>query len=100
MVREIRQKIGPPVWTGEHRACVSRTTDCEVVISWWHRHCTFVSNWNFRIQFETRRRRDMLFEPGGVSFCDNPPAQPWGTKKAAATAVLLLSRSDDLRDCR
>jgi len=51
------------------------------VISPWHSHCRFVSNWNFRIQFETRRRRDMLFEPGGVSFCDNPPAQPWGTKK-------------------
>ena len=31
------------------------------VISPWHSHCTLISNWNCRIQFETGRRRDNVF---------------------------------------
>jgi hypothetical protein len=46
----------------------------EAVISWWHRHCTIVSNWNCRIQFETARRRDNAFRARRRIFCENPPA--------------------------
>jgi hypothetical protein len=43
---------------------------CEAVISSWHTHCTVVSNWNCRIQFETGRRRDNAFRARRRFFCD------------------------------
>ena len=40
----------------------------------WHSHCILVSDWDFRAQSETRRRRDNPFRARRRFFLRRPPA--------------------------